>query len=149
MECRREGGGGGLPGSTFFSPDPNTTYGSWYSSSSSDAPPGLPKATNYNYPTICIMLMPLPLFVSKILLITFLSHEAHLHYRAALWLVCNGRMRGRDLGHFFLGKKLSFSQATCYGQVRSPVCSLLASRRTENGFFSCATPTQKKRTKNM
>jgi hypothetical protein len=56
-------------GSSLLSPDPITSSGNWDSSSSIDAPPGLPTITNYyNSPTLCIMLMHLQLLASKILL---------------------------------------------------------------------------------
>jgi hypothetical protein len=64
----QEGGRRALPGSSLPSPDPIKSSGSWDSSPSIDAPPGLPKITNYNSPTICIMLTPFALLVSKILL---------------------------------------------------------------------------------
>jgi hypothetical protein len=50
-----------------------------------------PAVTNYNLPTIYIMLMSL-------------SYETHLHYRVASSLVRNGCVRGRYLRCFFLGR---------------------------------------------
>jgi hypothetical protein len=75
-------------------------------------------------------------------------HKTHLHYRAASRLVCSGHVRGRDLGHFFLGKKSSFSQVTCKGHMNS--CMLLpcfmpysALYHTEC-FFSAVPPHHRK-----
>jgi hypothetical protein len=61
-------------------PRPITSFGSWDSSSSTNAPPGLPTVTNYNSPTICSMLMLIPLLVSKIMSSTrdWTSLQGHL-----------------------------------------------------------------------
>jgi hypothetical protein len=108
-----------LPGSSLLSTDPTTSSDSWDSSSSTDAPPKLPTITNYNSPTICIMLLPLPLLVSKILLNYVSLTRDSPSQQGRLWLVLNGHVRERNLGCSFLGKKSRFYQMTCKGHVRN------------------------------
>jgi hypothetical protein len=130
-----------------LSPDPITSSGSRDSSFSINYPPELSTNTNYNSP-IFTMLISSHCWFPKSYSIIFLSHKTHLHYSAALWLVCNGCVRGGDLGCSFLGKKLSFSQVTCKRNMRNSwmllACFMPNSilHHGERFFFQWCTPSQ-------